>query len=74
MKGQILSLLQKRRETMDNNGIALLHEALRIMTEEQKAKLLDSFVQLSRQAQFEQRLEEFDRAEQLKGFGKINYF
>ncbi|GEM_PF-7059337 len=44
------------------------------MTEEQKAKLLDSFLRASRQRQFEQKLEEFERSEQLKGFGRINYF
>ena len=59
---------------MEQNGFALLREALRIMTEEQKAKLLDSFVRLSRQAQFEQKLEEFERAEQMRESGKPDYF
>jgi EAL domain-containing protein (putative c-di-GMP-specific phosphodiesterase class I) len=58
---------------MENEN-ALLREALRLMTEAQKAKLLDSFLRLARQAGIEQKLEEMERQEQLRALGKIDYF
>jgi len=51
----------------------LLQEALNLMTPEQKAKLLENFLQATKQEKIEQRLEELERESELQEFGLTKF-